>query len=837
MSSTISKENLPSSSGNYGMRSLLVRASAGTGKTYRLAGRLLQLLLRGADASSILATTFTRKAAGEILQRIFLTLAAAAKSESELQKLRDQVNDQKVSAHQCRDLLQQLMRELHRLNVCTLDSLFSQLARSFPVELRLPPGWRLTDDIEEEWIRRRAIDAMLAAIDPDQLESLISMLHKGEATRSIDRELQIIIADGFSDARWCDAKAWCSLRVPKMPATNEMETAVEALANAAIGHRSADKNLQAIATDILESRWEEIANRDIVGNAHRAAGNDEELTYYKKPVPPELIDALTIAFQAAESHLLQLLHHQSDATGQMLMIFGGHVESLKQQLRALSFDDVSFRLASWISSLDFRELALRLDADLRHLLLDEFQDTAPMQWAVLKPLAIHVTDSETAGSFFCVGDTKQAIYGWRGGKAAIFDAVQRQVPGVDSDSQNLSFRSSPVIMDFVTNVFQNLTNHPAFAAIDGDPLGKEAFEVRAVTDFARDFPDHQSAKKDLPGMVCLRTGSEPPHFLESVADRITELANAKPSASIGVLTRRNQTVAELIFYLKQRDVDVSQEGGNPLTDSALVELVLSALMLSEHPSDLRWAYHVAQSPLGELLRLHPLKPAQGKDWQDQLQAVSLAADRVRERLEYEGLSHTLRWLGDQLIPIASENDALRLRQLLMLAHPYEANPQPRISRFVDLVRRKKVQRPRPAQVRVMTVHQAKGLEFDTVVLPELDGQLTRMDRQVIARATSPVDPPEALLRYISSKRWNILPKRWQQAFGETAASAMTEALCLMYVALTRPRENLEIIIRPASNAAFKSKTPAALIYHALECKEDPTAANTELIQFSGSLNR
>jgi ATP-dependent helicase/nuclease subunit A len=92
----------------------------------------------------------------------------------------------------------------------------------------------------------------------------------------------------------------------------------------------------------------------------------------------------------------------------------------------------------------------RLDGTIDHLLLDEFQDTSPEQWSVLRPLAQHAAAGQfqtSAGqalpgsgdgpepTFFCVGDTKQAIYGWRGGVSAIFDAVTKQIPAFAKTSK------------------------------------------------------------------------------------------------------------------------------------------------------------------------------------------------------------------------------------------------------------------------------------------------------------------------------------------------------------------------------------------------------------------
>ena len=132
----------------FALPDIVIRASAGTGKTYQLASRFLQLLDADVAPESILAATFTRKAAGEILERILSTLASAAINEKKRGELADAIGSQQLTSERCRELLAKLTRRLHRLQVGTLDSFFAKLASSFSLELGLPPGWRIAETIE-----------------------------------------------------------------------------------------------------------------------------------------------------------------------------------------------------------------------------------------------------------------------------------------------------------------------------------------------------------------------------------------------------------------------------------------------------------------------------------------------------------------------------------------------------------------------------------------------------------------------------------------------------------------------------------------------------------------
>ncbi|QDT02858.1 Putative ATP-dependent DNA helicase YjcD [Rubripirellula lacrimiformis] len=815
------------------LRPTLVRASAGTGKTYRLTARLLRILLQGAAPETILATTFTRKAAGEILERVLLSLARAA-DESDpdaLDALRQQVGIPTLPRSVCLKLLETLLKNIHRLRICTLDSLFSQLARSFPFELGLPPAWRLTDEIEEAWLRERAVDSVIAMLDRGEMMAVLSMLGKGDIKRSIARELLQVVEAAYGSQRLAGPDVWKKLIAPKLPESAEITRAAGVMRMAQPKQKRHRDKLEKMA-EVLELRqFDAFAGDTMIANIASARRSHGEVLYYRAPFPEGVDEAFDVAYAAAKSDVLSRMSAQNEATGTVIGAYDHHVGQLKQSGRSIGFEDVAIRLAAEFSRLDQHSLAQRMDGAVDHLLLDEFQDTSPVQWSVLRPMAMrcaavesprenHSGDEERTvpKSFFCVGDTKQAIYGWRGGVAEIFDAVADEVPGITEVEQNTSFRSSPVVVDAVNETFKNLGRHSICDAADSrDPTDKAMYEAVAVRDFARRFPVHSTAKSDLPGHFQLETCSAVENgdsaarqraCFEDAARIAAEINAANPDRSIGILTRTNRGVAQLIYLLEQMDVDVSQEGGNPLTDSAAVEMVLSALMMAEHPGDGRWAFHISATPLAKV--------------------PGFGADFVRAMCDDRGIPETIEFLAGQLAPLCDARETLRLKQLTSLALGYQQNPAPRLRDFVRMVREKRVERPQAAPVRVMTVHQSKGLEFDAVILPELDGALTRARGGCVPDIDTPSSPPKGLSRYIGSASWHFLPATWQRAFGRQAEGAMTEALCLLYVAMTRARQSLRIVIQPTSKKAFATRTASSLIYHALQCQEDPTEPATVL---------
>ena len=729
-----------------------------------------------------------------------------------LEDLREQVGIPTLPRAACLHLLKKLLRNVHRLRVCTLDSLFTQLAKSFPFELEMPPAWRLSDEVEEVWLRERAIDSVISTLKQSELSTLFAMLSKGESKRSIVRELDGVVTGAYQLSRRCPEDPWSKLDAPSAPDDNVLDEAALTLRYAEPPQPSIRSKLQVLSQWVERRGFDALSDDRLIHNFAKAVASGEPVKFGRSVLPENVDEALGAVYAAVRSHTLGLLVTQNKATGEILAVYDAAIKRLKQSARILGFDDVTIRLADFFSSVDYQSINRRMDGAIDHVLLDEFQDTSPAQWQVLRPLAARSADqtidkspdpeSAVTRSFFCVGDTKQAIYGWRGGVAEIFGAVDDQIDGILAIEQNTSYRSSPVIIDVVNRVFKNLARHE-IADPPEDPLEsqKATFEAESVRNFAAQFPTHEAYRQTLPGYVRFETcekigGGKSEPRVEACFDlavrQIIRLHREAPRMSIGVLTRTNKAVANLIFRLQSHGIDVSQEGGNPLVDSAAVELVLSALMMAEHPGDGRWRYHLQSSSVE---RLH-----------------ELTSKEVREMTTEIGLARTVRKLTSMVAPYCDSRDCQRLKQLTQLAINYEPNATSRVRDFVRMVREKRVERPLAASVRVMTVHQAKGLEFDAVVLPELDGNLSGHPPLYLADVPDIGEAPRAISRFLNKDAWHFLDPTWRKAFGKHSASKVNETLCVLYVAMTRAKQALYLFSHPTKS---KNKCAAALIHAAL----------------------
>ena len=373
--------------------------------------------------------------------------------------------------------------------------------------------------------------------------------------------------------------------------------------------------------------------------------------------------------QHAAAELVGRVVLQTEATFAIVDRFHQAYKDLKFQRRGLCFDDVTRAVGVYVNEQNAALVSHRLDGEIRHLLLDEFQDTSPTQWRALQPTARRVTNKAVNGSLFCVGDIKQAIYGWRGGEAEIFDAVAQDLPGIQEQTMAKSHRSSPTIIDTVNRVFSHLQRHP-------DPGDAEA----AIRDWTSQFESHTTALVDLPGLTTLETapatGSS--ELLDFAAQRVAEIAadTDDQAPSIGILVRRNETVRQLIDRLHSANISASEEGGNPLTDSQGVLLGVSLLKLSDHPGDTAARYHVAHSRLGEAL---------GMNRHDDDQIASELAEQIRADLMYAGYGPTVERWTQLLTTRPDSREASRLKQLVELADAYQSQATLRPGDFARYV--------------------------------------------------------------------------------------------------------------------------------------------------------
>jgi ATP-dependent helicase/nuclease subunit A len=785
----------------------LILASAGTGKTFTLSSRYLRLLVDGVLPARILATTFTRKAAGEILDRVVIRLAKAAGDSGNASELASELGRPGVDSARFGEILAGLMTQLNHVQVQTLDSFFARLARSFSLELGLGPDWQIVDEVEMQQIGDHAIRMILGG---QNVNNLVHDLSHGEASRKISEMVRDLVSNVYSIYRECadsgTLEAWDAIQEQKMAAPDEIANCVADLRATAVPNdrmrKALDRNLEfAEAAD-----WQSFLKDGI---AKKVAEND--YTFHHVPLPQEVVNAMRSLTHHAAVHWINLVAKHTRAAKQMLERFHKELDCLKREEGAREFADLSYLAGQLLRDRGMADFAWRLDRQVDHLLLDEFQDTSAEQWQILRPVAMHTSRPDSGCSFFCVGDIKQAIYGWRGGVAGIFDDVIAELgPRLGETGQlNSSHRSSPQVIELVNTVFGQM----GAAVKDGDLKN-------AVSTWCDRFPVHETHRKSISGYAAVESTDLENH-IGQVALRIRDIAAAYPGMSIGVLARTNNEIAQTIFQLGLLKVRASEEGGNPLTDSAAVNLLVSGLRLLDHPDDMVSRFHLLHSPLTAEFGLG------NSNWETGPGPVRVAAQAFRRQLLDEGFGKLLSGWAQKLDRFCTDRESYRMQQLIDRVTAFSSADHTRTRDLIRYLENTRIPDPSVSQVRVMTVHKAKGLEFDIVILPFLN-YLTGKSPVYVCGRKHPTGPIGVVTRSVGEDYYPFLPASAVEAIKSNYASRVHEALCTAYVALTRAKYASYVLL--PGNIKPENKSIGSMILAALGVKttKEGHAAGTVL---------
>lgn len=817
----------------------VILASAGTGKTFCLSSTYLSLIAQGCEPSKILATTFTRKAAGEILARIFERLVRATMDARELKELKEHV-DGRLTTERCAAIVASLARRMDKLQISTIDAFLGRMQRAFALDVGIAPDCQIVDDQTDKGLRALAMQKVLAAPGMGRIHAgtLLRMLRGGRPGVPVYASVLSCVDQAYSVyQRASDRAAWeifgPDAPPPDAEAAERLAAAVKGIAipltKAGHPNKTWSKALVPMAAACVDRDWKKLFENGLVQK--RVEGKTD---YSSGPITPAAGDVLDRVILAARRGLLQRLKDRNIAIYDLMARFDEAYQGLKTANGWMRFDDVPRSLKNAAGHLD--DLYYRLDGRIDHLMLDEFQDTSLDQFHILRPLIEELVsqgDDHQSRSILCVGDVKQSLYSWRGAEPELLPALPQVWPQLASEGLNKNYRSSPVILEAVNAVFGNIASNAALqqkgraaaARFGGGYLHHTAAkvdlpgEVRLVVAPAEDPDD--SAAPDAPGIEAATARAK------VVAQRVLAIRQQSPEASIAVLTRTNKLVPKVIFELTCMDIPAVGEHGNPLTDSPGPSAAISAVHLAEHPGDTAAWFHLATSPLGRELGL---SAGAGKEMG---QAV---ASRLRSRIAKSGVAGLLRWMQRRIAASLDRLGLARFDQLIDLAEEFDIQGGP-LDKFLRIARERAIEPPAgfdaAMPVRVLTVHTAKGLEFDAVVLPELDIEwMVRhnailVDRRDQQGRPDPLSPVAAVTVCPRSELLDLSPEL-RDVHARTLDRGIGEELCGIYVAMTRAKRYLEMIVSPVKGE--RSAPTASKVLCAALAPGQERAAGTTLFQ-------
>jgi ATP-dependent helicase/nuclease subunit A len=825
--------------------SLLVEASAGTGKTSELVRRLVAVLGSGrAAVDGIVAVTFTRKAAGELKLRL----------RQELDAARDEAADEATRGH-----LEAAITHLEEARIGTIHSFCAELLRERPVEARVDPDFvelaegedrRLFAEVFQRWAQRAMLD------EPPALRRFLARPPTG---RDDAGPLAALEAAAWSLAEWRDfAAPWARPELALEPLAEAAISAVRALEAPAREGPAGDALRQRLqpAVELLDwlDRHDEatavgIGDRQAVEGRLVAAaialsryGQKGRTKRYGRWLREEVLAMLDTAVHA-------LVRHREIADAELAAelrdLLWSVVEAYQDEKRRAGLIDFADLL------IGARDL-VRDDADTRrhlqdrftHLFVDEFQDTDPVQAELLLLLAAddpEETDAWRArprpGKLFAVGDPKQSIYAFRRADVRLYERVKQQLVerGVGLVRLSNSFRATAPLQDLVNRAFEPRMQgdvergSPAYVPLEGGP---EASPLRPSI-VVLPVPEPFSGRRQSPLFSAVEA-QQPPvvaawidWLLTSSGWTIRDPEQGERPVrprDVCVLFRRfssfgRDVARPYVRELEARGVQHVLVGSRSFHQREEVETLRAAAGAIERPDDVRRVYATLRGALfsledGALWRyqrqaggLEPYRERpSGLD--AELAPVAEALDLLLElhrrrnrrpivRTLTELLERTrahagfaLRRAGDQVLA--------SVQRVLDLARGYETSGGRSFRGFVERLELEAergggsdapVVEEGAEGVRLMTVHTAKGLEFPIVVLADITATIAPKT------ASRWVEPDTG--RCVQTLA-QLVPIELAAHQSEEHARAEAEGLRLAYVAATRARD---LVVLPGIGAA------------------------------------
>ena len=842
-------------------RSVAVEACAGAGKTWMLVSRMVRALLEGVPAHEILAITFTKRAAAEMRERLYQWLAefASADRPTLIQALRDRGMALDEAAAQASDLPQQLAALYQRVldngrqvQVRTFHSWFGALLRTAPLallqQLELPVSYELLEDDAQAsaLVWRRFYAALVMDVEGRaDFEAVVFEYGRAQTEKALQTALDKRTEFALADARGIVAQSVLHFadQYPEFAGLQEPQDFLQAQAQRWQTLLDAAKALGQASAPSFSAKGVELeaalSSKDlpaVFDALFTEKGTPRKFS--EKVVGIERVrEAQDLVLRVQAAQLQHAAWHYQQRMTRLARVLLREYAALKRERGWVDMNDVERAaltllgdpvLSGWVQE--------RLDARVQHLLIDEFQDTNPLQWQALRSwLSAYAGAGGTAPSVFIVGDPKQSIYRFRRAEPQVFKAAQafvRDALGGDLLSCDHTRRNATGVMATVNAVMMDALRVDAYlgyrehstSSLQSGKVGSLPPIARPVTN--QKAPEAQDGEESVAALWrdSLQTARELPE--ETLRTQEARQAAAwiaahlrtegRQPADVMVLSRRRSALLPLQDELRRLGIAAQIGDKSDLIDSCEVQDVLALLDVLVSPQhDLSMA-RVLKSPIFELddellvsLRLTQIQT--GQNWFEVLQQASVMTNDGTELA-----LRLLRWKAwldvlpphDALQAIYSDGDLLARFAALTPTHQVQtvlANLRTLLSvslqlgggRFTTpygLVRALKAGGVRaPAAVnaqavRLLTIHGAKGLEADTVLLLDTDAPEHKAETMGVL-----VDwPGEAAwpAKFVFLASESHPPVCAVSTLAAERVERQREELNALYVALTRARATL-----------------------------------------------
>jgi ATP-dependent exoDNAse (exonuclease V) beta subunit len=802
-------------------------ASAGSGKTYTIAREYLQIILGNPDPNTfqrILAITFTNKAANEMKERVLSHLEML--SEGKMNTLISEIQDNlglELSELQKRsqEILKNILQYYSAFSINTIDSFTHRLIKSFAYDLKLPMNYEV--ELDGKLILNEAVENLISKIGTDKelTEFLIDFaVAKADEDKSWDitRELndvaKIILRE--DDVPYVEALSKRSLKEYKS-LYNQLKKLQDSLTEEfqEIGHSF----LELIKANNLEigdfkgkyipNFFTDVSTNNFNGNFLKRRGTIQKAienhTYYNKSAKPEIVSAI-------ESIVPQIIDHYQKCVAnngkrELIKLFlksvnpialisniYNELEILKQEKQVQLNSEFNKYISDSIKDQPAPFIYERLGQRYRYFFIDEMQDTSVLQWQNLVPLLNNALAQENS-RLYLVGDAKQSIYRWRGGKAEQFielgDENQNtfQVHKITHQLPR-NYRSYSKIIDFNNQFFTHVAGYFQDANYGQLYINENQ---QKLNDKEGGFVSLQFL--ELEG----KRDDKLEQYAEQTYETIQGLRSDYDLDEICVLVRKNDAGVAIANYLSEKNIDVISSETLLLENSAKVQFVINMFRLLQNRNDDQLKFELLYFLYDHLKVSKPKHSFFSNALVDDDNTFLSNLNDFGIQFSFDQfLGLSIYEIAETLVRLFKLNMASDAHLKFVLDVLLERQKKGGgISDFLEFWELKKDKLSISAAekknaVRIMTIHKSKGLEFPVVVFPcDLNiHDLSKSQDWYEGSALNKELPPFLVP---TTKNLSEADPQGEEIYNRNKSQNELDNINLLYVALTRSVEQLYVI--------------------------------------------
>jgi uvrD/REP helicase len=839
------------------------RASAGSGKTFTLAVEYISLLVKDPENyQHILAVTFTNKATQEMKMRILSQLYGIANSLQSSQQYFNKVKEKTnmpdaVIRNNARAALTLLIHRYNNFRILTIDAFFQQVLRNLAHELGQTANLRV--DLNNEEITEKAVDQMIESLEKGQpvlqwISTYINNSIEDDNGWNIIGKIKAFGTNIFKDfykAHEANLKEQLSnaddfkvYETTLRKRRNDIRKTFNSKARSILSEiKNANLDIPSnyrsgLYKYLTDSAIAPLTNKPLKAGVLKANESPQNWTS-SKCAKADKQQIQTLAAEVLSAQLSELIAYNNDNWNEfqsiqltlshlselrLLHAIADAVDNLTKDTNRFMLSNTQALLKELIADSDTPFIFERIGARLKHVMIDEFQDTSTIQWQNFQVLLANCMAQELSQNLI-VGDIKQSVYRWRQGDWGILNNIEKSFAHqkIRLETLDYNYRSEKRIIDFNNAFWEQCVANTA-KEVAQDDAEKAKIVQKAYEDVAQ--KTHKTTENGFVKISLYPSKSMKEAVLEELIETIKELFSngygGKNQSKIAILVRSKSNIQDIVNALLQsfgNEINIVSDEAFRLDASLSVNIIVSAMHLLTHPDDVLtrgklvklYNQEVLKKPLTDIDLLVSINESNNIETKniDKKERRKLATEqqmaKLNSQLPPEYVANRELLLGLPIVDLVDklfmlfgldqlEGQSSYICTLYDTLNDFLKDHTADIDDFINewenSLSSKTIQSDEIEGIRIMTIHKSKGLEFDNVIIPFCNWEMEKKGTLWCETKNKPAPYNKLPLLPIDFSRDKLIGTVFEDDYKEEHFQNIVDNLNLLYVAFTRASKNL-----------------------------------------------